>query len=275
MNLQIVTFYFFAHETLKASHLFDDPQAKMTNAEIVTVMLTASNFFSGNQRRAALFLKEYNYIPNLLSESHFNRRLHRIPQSIWQKLFSVLAEYFKGKHVTNEYVVDSFPIPVCENVRIFRAKIFSGEQYRGYAASKKRFFYGLRAHVLVTTNQEPVECFIAPGSQNDLSAFKHFDLDLPKAAIIYADKAYTSYEHEDFLKENNVHLISERKANSKRPMDGCVRYLQNYWRKRVETAFSRITSVFPKHIHAVTGKGFELKILAFILIYSLSLLHSF
>ena len=272
MELQIVTFYFFADEVLNASHLYDDPQAKMTNAEIITVVLTAAKFFAGNQRRAALFLKEHHYIHNLLSESHFNRRLHLIPHSIWQRLFSVLAEYFKRNHSSNEYVVDSFPIPACENVRIFRAKIFSGEKYRGYAASKKRFFYGLRAHVIVTTNQEPVECFFAPGSESDLSAFRRFDLDLPEGATIYADKAYTSYEYEDFLKENNVHLISERRSNSKRPLDGCVKYLQSYWRKRVETAFSRITSVFPKHIHAVTGKGFELKVFAFILAYSISLM---
>jgi hypothetical protein len=272
MDLQIVAFYFFADEILKASHLYDDLQTTMTNAEVMTVVLTAAQFFSGNQRRAASFLWEYRYIPKLLSESRFNRRLHRIPQSIWQKLFSTLSEYFKRNHTSNEYVVDSFPIPVCENVRIFRAKIFSGEQYRGYSASKKRFFYGLKAHVIVTTNQEPVECVLAPGSENDICVFKRFDLDLPEGAIVYADKAYTSYEHEDLLKENNIHLIAERKANSKRPWDGCVRYLQSYWRKRVETAFSRITSVFPKYIHAVTGKGFELKVFAFIIVYSLRLL---
>jgi hypothetical protein len=60
--------------------------------------------------------------------------------------------------------------------------------------------------------------------------------------------------------------------NSKRPLHGCVRYLQNYWRKRVETTFSRITSLFPKYIHALTSKGFELKVFSFILVYSLSLL---
>ena len=272
MELQIVAFYFFADEVLKASHLYDDPQAKMSNAEIITAVLTASRFFSGNQYRAALFLKEYRYIPNLLSESHFNRRLHRIPRSIWQKLFSVLAEHFKRNHDSNEYIVDSFPIPACENVRIFRAKIFSGEKYRGYSASKNRFFYGLRAHVITTTNQEPVECIFAPGSENDVCVFKRFDLDLPEGSIIFADKAYNSYEYEDFLKENSIRLIAERRENSKRPLHGCVRYLQNYWRKRIETAFSRITSVFPKHIHAVTGKGFELKIFSFILAYSLSLL---
>lgn len=272
MELQIVAFYFFADEILKANHLYDDPQVKMTNAEIITAVLTAARFFHGNQRSAAIFLKEHRYIPNFLSESHFNRRLHRIPISIWQKLFSVLSEYFKSQHVSNQYVVDSFPIPVCDNIRIFRSKIFKGEQYRGYIASKNRYFYGLRVHLIATTNQEPVEWIVTPGAESDISAFKDLDLDLPEGAMLYADKAYTDYEHEDFLKENNRYLIAERKSNSKRPMDGCLRYMQNYWRKRIETAFSRITGLFPKYIHAVTSKGFELKVFAFILVYSLTLM---
>ncbi len=272
MELQIVAFYFFADEILKASHLYDDPQAKMTNAEVITAILIAAYFFSGNQRSAAIFLKEYRYIPNFLSESHFNRRLHRIPLSIWQRFFSVLAEYFKHNHSSNEYVVDSFPVSACDNVRIFNANIFSGEQYRGYSASKKRFFYGLRVHLIITTNQEPVECVFTPGSENDISAFKRFDLNLPKGATVYGDKAYNSYEYEDFLKENNIHLVAQRRVNSKRPLDKCLGYLQGYWRKRIETAFSRIVSVFPKHIHAITSRGFELKVFSFILVYSLSLL---
>src|SRR5574338_126422 len=127
MDLQIVTLYFFADEVLKASHLYDDSQATMTNAEIITTVLVAAKFFFGNQRRASVFLKEYRYIPHFLSESRFNRRLHRIPQSICQKLFSILAEYFKSNHDSNEYIVDSFPIPVCENILIFSSKFFSGE----------------------------------------------------------------------------------------------------------------------------------------------------
>jgi hypothetical protein len=96
-------------------------------------------------------------------------------------------------------------------------------------------------------------------------------MEIPaQGSSVYADRAYNSYDYENFLKENNIQLIAERKANSKRPLNGCVRYLQNYWRKRVETAFSRITSVFPKHIHAVTGKCFELKVFSLILVYSLS-----
>ena len=73
--------------------------------------------------------------------------------------------------------MDSFPIPACDNIGIFRSKIFTGEQYRGYIASENRYFYGLRLHLVSTTNQEPVEWIVTPGAQSDINAFKKLHLD--------------------------------------------------------------------------------------------------
>jgi Transposase DDE domain len=272
MDLQVIAVYFFSDEILKARNFRDDPQVKMTTAEVITVAISSALLFYGNQKRTAQYLKSHRFIPNILSESHFNRRLHRIIPDIWQMIFSTLAEYFKHSNSSQEYIVDSFPILSCENTRIFRSKIYSGKAFRGYVASKKRFFYGVKAHLLVTAKGEPVECVLAPGAENDMSVFKRFHLDIPNHSTIYADRAYNSYAHEDFLKDNDLFLIAQRKSNSKRPHNGCMRYLQEVRRKRIETAFSQITMLFPKFIHAVTRKGFELKIYLFILAYSLHLL---
>jgi hypothetical protein len=272
MDLQIIAIFFFSDEILKAFHFRDDPQVKMTTAEVITFALTAARFFNGNQRRAASFLNAHHYILNPLSEGHLNRRLHRIPWDIWQSIFSTLAQYFKQTNVSQEYAIDSFPIPVCDNIRIFRSKIYSGEVFRGYTASKKRYFYGIKAHVLVTSKGEPVECVFTAGSENDITAFKDFELDLSSGATIYADKAYTCYEFEDLLKESGLLLIAQRKANSKRPLAGYLRYLHIRIRKRIETTFSQITSHFPRSIHAVTSRGFTLKVYLFILAHAISLL---
>jgi hypothetical protein len=272
MDLQIIAIYFFSDEILKSLRFYDDPQTKMTNAEIVSLAIIAALFFKGNQRQASIFLKQYRYISNILSEGHLNWRLHRIPCEIWQGIFSALAEHFKSINLSNEYAVDSFPIPVCDNIRIFRSKLFRGKQFRGYIASKKRFFFGIKAHILVTARGDVIECLFAPGSTSDLSIFKNFQLDLPAHATIYADKAYTCYDLEDFLNENKISLVAQRKANSKRPLIGCIRYIQSRIRKRIETTFSQITSLFPRYIHAITSKGFMLKVYLFILAYSISLL---
>lgn len=272
MDLQIIAVYFFSDEILKTFRFRDDPQVKMTSAEVVAFALTAARFFNGNQRRAASFLSSHRYILNPLSEGHLNRRLHRIPWDIWQAIFSTLAEYFKQTNPSQEYAVDSFPIPVCDNIRIFRSKIYNGKVFRGYTASKKRFFYGIKAHLLVTPKGEPVECVFTPGSENDITAFRDFELDIPNGSVIYADKAYTCYEFEDLLQESGLSLIAQRRANSKRPLAGWLRYLQSRIRKRIETTFSQITGLFPRSIHAVTSRGFTLKVYLFILAHSISLL---
>lgn len=237
----------------------------------MTVALTAGYFFYGHQRRALSFLIDYGYMGYPISESRFNRKLHLIPEEAWHTLFAALAQYFKENHDTDEYVADSFPVPVCDNIRIFKSKLISGEEFRGYTASKKRYFYGYKIHMVATTNQEPIELVMTPGSESDMRAFKRFELALPDESVIYTDKAYTDYEHEDLLKEAKINLIAQRKANAKRQHSRPLRYIQNYFRKRIETTFSRITSLFPKSIHAVTQRGFQLKIMLFILAYSISL----
>jgi len=39
-------------------------------------------------------------------------------------------------------------------------------------------------------------------------------------------------------------------------------------RKRVETTASQINALLPKSIHAVTSKGFELKVMLFVLAFA-------
>ena len=53
------------------------------------------------------------------------------------------------------YLLDSFPLPACDNIRIRRCRLYREEHYRGYQASKRRFFYGLKVHLLVTASGAP------------------------------------------------------------------------------------------------------------------------
>ena len=79
-------------------------------------------------------------------------------------LFDLIGYTWKQLNTESVYVIDSFPIPACDNYRIPRVKLYQQGLYRGYIASKKRYFYGLKMHLLVTTDGQPVECFLTPGS---------------------------------------------------------------------------------------------------------------
>ena len=67
-----------------------------------------------------------------------------------------------------------------------------------------------------------------------------------------------------------INFSPMRKKNSTRPVPAYIAYLQARGRKRVETAGSLVTRLLPKSIHAVTSRGFELKIMLFVLAYSIS-----
>jgi hypothetical protein len=255
---------------LQASGHRDDAQTRYSSAEVMTVSLVAAAFFGGNLALTRHFLHVHGYTRHTLSASRFSRRLHALPVTLWHTLFDLLAEVGKETNEEQEYVVDSFPVPVCDNIRIWHCQLYQGEEFRGRIASKKRYFYGLRVHMVIAASGQPVEFVLLPGHTNDNPAFKRFNLDLPEGAVIYADKQYTDYSYEDLLWEAaGIAMKPLRKKNSKRPFAPCIVYIQERVRKRIETSFSQITNLFPKHIHAVTPQGFELKIICFILAFAI------
>jgi hypothetical protein len=204
------------------------------------------------------------------SKSRFSRRLHRLKE-IFIVFFNLLAQTWKTLNTAASYVIDSLPIAGCDNMRIRRAKLYSTEDLRGYQASKKRYFYGLKIHLMVTPEGQPVECFLTPGGLGDVDALKSYAYALPDGSIIYADKAYNDYEIEDLLKDvEHIQLLPMRKKNSKRAVSPSISFVQSYYRKRVETAGSLIEQLLPKSIHAVTSQGFELKVVLFVMASSLN-----
>jgi hypothetical protein len=270
MDDKIIAIFCLCDDLLKTMHHQEDRQCQMNDAEIMTTAFSAALFFRGNHESARAMLKQHGYIPHMVSKSRFSRRLHRIKE-IFIIFFNLFAQIWKTLNTDALYVIDSIPIAVCDNIRIRRSKIYAHEDFRGYQASKKRYFYGLKIHLMVTQDGQPVECFLTPGGFGDVDALKYYAYELPNGSIIYADKAYNDYEIEDLLKEvDHIHLLPIRKKNSKRALSSSIAFVQSYYRKRVETAGSLITQLLPKSIHAVTAQGFELKVALFVIASSLN-----
>ncbi len=273
MELEIISTYCLCDDFLKAIAWHDDPQATMSTAEVMTSAIIAAKYFGGHMEKGCAFLHEHGYIPHMLSKSQFNRRLHAIPEWVWQELFRLLAAVFKEANRHQEYVVDSFPVPVCDNIRIERCHIYDDEAYRGYCASKRRYFYGLRVHMIISASGAPIELLLAPGSEPDVNVVKGFHFDLPPGAKIYGDKAFNDYQFEEDLQQMfGVLLQPLRKKNSLRPTDPYLKIWHQRVRHGIETTFSLITNFFPKVIHAVTAKGFELKVFLFALAFAIQCL---
>jgi hypothetical protein len=271
MDTQIVAIYCICDDILKGLHHAEDRQRRMSDAEVMTTSLVAALFFGGNMERSRIFLQEHGYIPKMLAKSRFNRHQHQIA-GLFLVLFNLLGEVWKQLNRESVYIVDSFPISVCDNYRIRRCKLYRGEDWRGYQASKKRYYYGIKIHLMVTLQGQPVEFFLTPGSWSDKRDLKMYNFDLPKGALITGVKAYNDYQFEDILEVAGVELEPLRKKNSLRPAPPWINYLMSRYRKMVETSGSLIEQLLPKHIHAVTPQGFELKLALFVLAASFNFL---
>jgi hypothetical protein len=276
MQDTILTIYCLCDDLLKAMNYQDHQQTRFSAAEVMCVPVIACACFGGNMARTRAFLHSHGYFKVHLSASRFSRRLSALPESLWHTLFCLLSQIFQQHNRSNDYVVDSFPVAVCHNIRIKRCRLFSPEHkesFRGYCASKKSYFFGFKVQLLITAQGEPVEFVLTPGSMADQVGFRHLNLDLPVGSVIHADKGYNDYGEEDLLSESGAIILQPlRKSNSKRAMPPWVEFISKPVRQQVETAISQITALFPKHIHAVTVQGLQLKLTCFVLAYAISCL---
>lgn len=268
-EMQVIAIYCFCDDFLKSKGYQDWPNVKMTLAEIMLVYIVATRFFYGNIESAYKTLKDGKYIRRPVVKSQLSERLHAVDHKVWHELISFAYVKAQEINLCREFIIDSFPVSVCRNIRISRCRIYQGEEFRGYNKSKREYFYGLKVNMVANSQGQPFEVLLSPGKYHDIDPFKLMDLQLPESSSLYGDSAYTDYEHEDKLKKR-MRVVIERKENS------CRHHVFEDWkdlkfyRKTIETTFSCITALLPRKIHAITDTGFELKVMGFIIAFALN-----
>ncbi len=242
----------------------EDARRSVSDSEIAVTAIVSALYFGGNQFHAINFMKSHGYIPKMLDKSRFNRRLHQIGGLLYT-LFSQVGKYLSSMSCERHYILDSFPVSICDNIRILQSKLVKGSDWRGYTASMRRYFYGVKVQLLTTGSGIPVSFCFTPGKVADVRSLEQMVQGLAPESSVYADSAYTNYKIEDRLFENAaIQLKVQRKSNSKRKDTKEQVQEKLKMRKRVETTISDIKKLFPKAIHAVTLDGFLIKILLFI-----------
>ena len=169
---RMIFIYCICDDFLKKFAVEPWPNTKMTDAEVMTTFIVTHTDFYGNLERAGAFLQEHGYIPNMLEKSRFCRRLHRLGLHLWQRLIQFVLSKGSLFGLPDEFIVDSFPVRVCQGIRMHRAKLFPGDEFKGFNACRKEYFRGLKIHVLVTTIGRPWAAWITPGSVHDFRAYK-------------------------------------------------------------------------------------------------------
>jgi hypothetical protein len=261
--------YCFIDDLLKSLDHKQDVRAQVSDAEVITIALVAMLYFGGNFEKSRLVLSELGLMKRCLSRSRLNRRLHRLSDLI-SLTFHRFGSVLKDFNWESRYLLDSFPVAVCDNIRIARCRIVRDERFRGYQTSKRRYFYGVRVQVITRADGVPVEFSVLPGKFADIEGYAHLPLALPEGAHLIADSAYTQFEWEEYLREiQNVHLLVVAKSNTRRSIEPRLEEYKKLFRKRIETAFGELMKLFPKKIHVTSLKGFILKISLFLFAFQI------
>jgi hypothetical protein len=113
-------------DLLKAVGHTEDCRRELTDAEVITAALVAVLHFGGGFERGRSFLRESGLMPRMLSRSRLNRRLHGVAELTYA-LFHQLGAALKQASLSTEYLLDSFHVAVCDNIRISRRRLARGE----------------------------------------------------------------------------------------------------------------------------------------------------
>ena len=267
---KIIRIYCIVDDILKGIGHREDSRRKVSDSEIITTALVSALYFGGHLDNSRGFMRMTKLVPAMLDKSRFNRRLHQLAELVFS-IFYQIGHYLKSMAGAAEYVIDFFPVAVFDNIRISRCRLLKGKQWRGKQCSMRRYFYGVKVQVLVNDQGIPVEFGFVPGCESDVQALKKLPLAVAAESKIYGDAAYTDYQTEDDMRQADlIELLIQRKSNSLRRDEPWMRFIKEQMRKVIETSFSEIKALFLRKIHAVTFKGFLLKLVMFILAFTLN-----
>lgn len=224
-NANLVEIYYLADEFCKEfykamkGHTLEQTNAKkrrnrkfkLNDAEVITILIA---FHLGGYRNLKSFYQNYvqkhltGYFPETVSYNRFVELQQKalLPMTIFLKTIQL------GNN-TGISFVDSTPIRVCKNKRIFNHKVFKGIAERG--KSTMGYFFGFKLHIIVNDRGEMMNFVITPGNVDDRQPLKDANFLKKVAGKLFADKGYVSQKLFETLFVDGIQLITGIRNNMK------------------------------------------------------------
>ena len=117
---KIISIFCIVDDMLKACGHKEDIRIRVSDSEIITTAIISALYFGGHQHNAIGFVRMSKLMPAMVCKSRFSRRLHRLQPLIFN-MFYQIGQWLKDMAGASEYVIDSFPVAVCDNIRIIKS----------------------------------------------------------------------------------------------------------------------------------------------------------
>jgi len=241
------------------------PQAEMWLSEIMTILI---HFHQSHYRDFKAYYIGHvqqhlrSEFPRLVSYTRF---VELIPGTLPMLILYLRSRLGKSRGIA---YIDSTPLPVCHNKRIFHHKVFAGLATRGKCSLG--FFYGFKLHLLVNDQGELLSFFLSPGNVDDRKPVPTLVKEL--WGKLFADKGYLSQPLFEQLFAQGIQLITPPKKKKKAPEHRLVPLLDKLLaRKRaiIETINDQLKNISQiAHTRHRSPTNFLVNLLAGLLAYT-------
>ena len=250
-----------------STHLIGNPpkrKPRLSTSEVMTIMIL---FQLSGVRCFKWFYKQYvtkhlsEEFPQLVSYNRF--------VELQKKVVLHMALFAKTSCLgdcTGISFVDSTPIRVCKNKRIFNHKVFKNIATRG--KSTMGYFYGFKLHLIVNEIGQVVDFQITQGNVDDRAPLKG-NLLKKIWGKLYGDKGYVSKKLGELLFEDGIHLITGIRKNMKNTLMSLYDKVMLRKRSIIETINDQLKNIcMIEHSRHRSFHNFINNILAGLIAYS-------
>ncbi len=186
-------------------------RSSLTNAEIMTICVFFH--FSGYKTFKDYYIRgvfRYNQkdFKKLVSYNRFIELKQELALDLG--LFAMILCHLNK--CTGTSFVDSTPLVVCHNKRIYSHKVFKGLAARGKTSTG--WFFGFKLHIVVDHNGNILNFHFTAGNVSDASAIVIKSLLADLFGNVYGDKGYLlNRELFEYFYENGLHMITKIRSN--------------------------------------------------------------
>ena len=254
INAQLVLVYCLADDGLKSEKnggrwRKSNHNPKCTDAEIIAVAMMQSYFGCATLKRTFLLVKanEPKAFPHLPSYQQWLARWHRLSSQMGAILENVPLNI---KDLDEIYLIDSFPIPMCQPIRHGRVNLLRDEG-ASFGKGTKGWFFGFKLHVLSTRSGQIVGSVLLPTSYDDREGAKVLVDLLEEGSLVIVDLGYRGVKFQtQMYEEEGVLFITRADISS-----SSLKITHSTIRERVEGIFSSLWERFATRVYSRSWNG--------------------
>ena len=196
-----------------AQRLSNNSCPKFSDEECMATLIWGIANQKFDVKRCYEFIKDFygDWFPNLPSYQTYNKRIGFLADA-FKALAGILLASVGIDESHTDFIYDSMPIVVAQASRSSSARVAPELCSKGYNASKKMWYYGVKLHILAQSNYRamasPAIMMISKASEHDRPIAEQM-LDGAKNIRVFADMALLDHQWQaQMLSENNVEIIT-------------------------------------------------------------------